>query len=38
MACVIFQKQIEHIAGNKENIVIPSVKMKEIKERISEFL
>jgi hypothetical protein len=32
-ACFILQKQIEHIYGNEENIIIPSVKMKEIRER-----
>ncbi|CAF2402146.1 unnamed protein product [Rotaria sp. Silwood2] len=32
-ACVILQKQIEHIDGKKENIVIPSLKMKQIREQ-----
>ncbi|CAF4254303.1 unnamed protein product, partial [Adineta steineri] len=32
MACKILQKQIEHIDGKKENIVIPSVQMKKIQE------
>jgi hypothetical protein len=32
VACTILQKQIEHIDGKKENIIIPSVKMKEIRE------
>ncbi len=32
MACLILQKQIEHIDGKKENIVIPSIKMKKIRE------
>ncbi|CAF3583567.1 unnamed protein product [Rotaria sp. Silwood1] len=31
IACVILQKQIEHINGGKENIVIPSIKMQQIK-------
>jgi len=34
MACLILQKQIEHIDGKKENIVIPSIRMKQIRERI----
>jgi hypothetical protein len=33
MACTILQKQIQHIDGKKENIVIPSVAMKQIRER-----
>ncbi|UJR15695.1 hypothetical protein I4U23_002629 [Adineta vaga] len=33
MACSILQKQIEHIDGKKENIVIPSIKMKQIREQ-----
>lgn len=33
MACLILQKQIEHINGNKENIVIPSKRMQMIRER-----
>jgi hypothetical protein len=32
MACLILQKQIDHIDGKKENIVIPSIKMKKIRE------
>ncbi|CAF1575576.1 unnamed protein product [Rotaria magnacalcarata] len=31
-ACLILQKQIEHIDGKEENIVIPRIKMKEIRE------
>lgn len=31
MACLILQKQIEYIDGKKENIVIPSVRMKQIR-------
>ncbi|CAF2210550.1 unnamed protein product [Rotaria magnacalcarata] len=34
MACLILQKQIENIDGKKENIVIPSIKMKQIREQI----
>ncbi|CAF4092982.1 unnamed protein product, partial [Rotaria magnacalcarata] len=34
MACLILQKQIEYIDGKKENIVIPSIKMKQIREEI----
>ncbi len=33
MACTILQKQIEHIDGKKENIIIPSVAMKTIREK-----
>ncbi|CAF0941047.1 unnamed protein product [Rotaria sordida] len=33
VACLILQKQIEHIDGKKENIVIPSIKMKQIREQ-----
>ena len=33
IACLILQKQIEHIDGKKENIVIPSIRMKQIRER-----
>ncbi|CAF2117534.1 unnamed protein product [Rotaria magnacalcarata] len=32
-ACLILQKQIEHIDGKEENIVIPRIKMKEIREQ-----
>ncbi|CAF0942686.1 unnamed protein product [Rotaria sordida] len=32
-ACLILQKQIEHIDGKKENIIIPSIKMKQIREQ-----
>ncbi|CAF3690461.1 unnamed protein product [Adineta steineri] len=33
IACLILQKQIEHIDGKKENIVIPSIRMKQIREQ-----
>src|ERR1700733_7166909 len=33
MACTILQKQIEHIDGKKENIIVPSVAMKKIREK-----
>ncbi|CAF5154952.1 unnamed protein product, partial [Rotaria sp. Silwood1] len=33
IACLILRKQIEHIDGKKENIVIPSIKMKQIREQ-----
>ncbi|CAF1340798.1 unnamed protein product [Rotaria sordida] len=33
IVCIILQKQIEHIGGNKNNIIIPSVKMKLIRDR-----
>ncbi|CAF3833809.1 unnamed protein product [Rotaria sordida] len=32
MACIILQKQIDYIDGKKENIIIPSIKMKKIQE------
>jgi hypothetical protein len=33
ICCTILQKQIDHIQGNKDNIIVPSVKMKLIRER-----
>ncbi|CAF1122884.1 unnamed protein product [Adineta steineri] len=33
IACLIHQKQIEHIDGKKENVIIPSIKMKQIREQ-----
>ena len=33
VACMILQKQIEHIDGKKENILVPSVAMNKIRER-----
>jgi hypothetical protein len=33
IACTILQKQIEHIDGKKENIVIPSFRMKHFREQ-----
>ncbi|CAF1443786.1 unnamed protein product [Rotaria sordida] len=33
VACTILQKQIDHIQGNKDNIIIPSVQMNLIHER-----
>ncbi|CAF2926476.1 unnamed protein product [Rotaria sp. Silwood2] len=33
IACLILRKQIEHIDGKKENIVIPSIKMKQMREQ-----
>ncbi|CAF4887620.1 unnamed protein product [Rotaria sp. Silwood1] len=33
MACTILQKQIDHINGKKENIIVPSVRMRQICER-----
>jgi len=32
IACIILQKQIDHINGRQENIIVPSVKMKMIRE------
>lgn len=33
IACLILKRQIEHIDGKKENIVIPSIKMKQLREK-----
>lgn len=33
LACEILQKQIDHINGNKENIIIPKKKLEEIRNR-----
>jgi hypothetical protein len=33
MACKILQKQIEHIDGKKENIIVPSIAMAQIRDR-----
>ncbi|CAF3617050.1 unnamed protein product [Rotaria socialis] len=30
IACIILQKQIDHINGKKENIIVPSVRMRQI--------
>ncbi|CAF3874527.1 unnamed protein product [Rotaria sp. Silwood1] len=38
IACLILRKQIEHIDGKKENIVIPSIKMKQMGEQNGEFI
>ncbi len=32
VACIIVQKQIEHIDGKKENIIVPTVAMKKIRD------
>ena len=32
IACVILSKQIEYINGNKDNIIVPSIKMRSIQE------
>ena len=32
IACTVLQKQIDHINGNKQNIVVPSVRMRKIRE------
>ena len=32
MACIILQKQIEVINGNQDNIVVPRIKMKSVRE------
>ncbi|CAF1538318.1 unnamed protein product, partial [Rotaria sordida] len=33
VACLILRKQIDYIGGKKENIIIPSIKMKQIREQ-----
>jgi len=33
MACTILQRQIERIDGKKENITVPSVAMKRVREK-----
>ncbi|CAF1358156.1 unnamed protein product [Rotaria sordida] len=32
IACIILQKQINHINGRQENIIVPNIKMKMIRE------
>ncbi len=32
MAYKILQRQIEHIDGNRDNIIVPSVRMKQIRQ------
>ncbi|CAF3339453.1 unnamed protein product [Rotaria sp. Silwood2] len=32
IACIILQKQIDHTNGRQENIIVPSIKMKMIRE------
>ncbi|CAM4783580.1 unnamed protein product [Rotaria magnacalcarata] len=32
VACKILQKQIDHIGGKKDNIIVPSIAMKKIRE------
>jgi hypothetical protein len=36
VAAIILQKQIEHIDGKKENIIIPNVAINKIREREQE--
>ncbi|CAF1261105.1 unnamed protein product [Didymodactylos carnosus] len=36
LACIILQKQIDHINGKIENIIIPSVQMTKIRENAKE--
>lgn len=36
LACIILQKQIDRIDGKKENITVPSVAMKRLREREQE--
>jgi hypothetical protein len=33
VACTILQKQIEHIDGKKDNIIVPSVAMTKVREK-----
>jgi hypothetical protein len=33
MACILLQKQINHIKGNKDNLIVPKIQMKLIRER-----
>jgi hypothetical protein len=33
LACIILQKQIDHIQGNKENIIVPRDRMRLMRER-----
>ena len=33
VVCMILQKQIDHIGGNKDNIIIPSVAMHQLRQR-----
>lgn len=33
MSCNLIQKQIDHINGQKENIIVPSVAMKAIRDQ-----
>ena len=35
IACLILRKQIQHIDGKKENIVVPSIRMKEIRDNLA---
>jgi hypothetical protein len=36
MACTILQKQIDCINGKKENIIVPSLAMKQIREQLEQ--
>ena len=36
IACMILQKQIEHINGDTDKIVTPSIRMRQIREQQSE--
>ena len=36
VACFVLQKQIEHINGNKENLIEPSARMTAIREKAKE--
>ena len=38
VACLILQKQIECIDGKKENIIIPWIKMKQIREQTTNII
>jgi hypothetical protein len=36
MACLIVRKQIKHVGSTQENIVIPSVRMRQIRDQAKE--
>jgi hypothetical protein len=36
MACLVLRKQIKHIGGTRENIFIPSVRMRQIRDQAKE--
>ncbi|CAF4769857.1 unnamed protein product, partial [Rotaria sp. Silwood2] len=38
IACIILQKQIDHINGREENIIVPSIKMKMIRATTLQYV